>query len=63
MADRRRSLGVVAAVVVGVLVGLPAVRIRGVQLAVVTVAVAISLQTLYFENDELTDLSAGSPAH
>jgi branched-chain amino acid transport system permease protein len=57
------ALGVVAAVAIGVLVGLPAVRIRGVQLAVVTVAVAISLQTLYFENDKLTDLSAGSPAH
>lgn len=56
-------LGVLVAVVVGVLVGLPAVRIRGVQLAVVTVAAAISLQTLYFENDSLTDLSAGAPAH
>jgi len=56
-------LGVIAAVVVGVLVGLPAVRIRGVQLAVVTVAAAISLQTLYFENQSLTDLSAGAPAH
>lgn len=56
-------LGVVVAIVVGVIVGLPAVRIRGVQLAVVTVAVAISLQTLYFENDKLTALSAGAPAH
>ena len=56
-------LGVIAAVVVGVLIGLPAVRIRGVQLAVVTVAAAISLQTLYFENKSATDLSAGSPAN
>ena len=56
-------LGVLAAVVVGVLIGLPAVRIRGVQLAVVTVAAAISLQTLYFENQSLTDLSAGAPAN
>ena len=55
-------LGVIAAIAVGVIVGLPAVRIRGVQLAVVTVAVAISLQTLYFENVELTALSAGAPA-
>jgi ABC-type branched-subunit amino acid transport system permease subunit len=55
-------LGIVAAVVVGIIVGLPAVRIRGVQLAVVTVAAAISLQTLYFENEELTALSAGAPA-
>ncbi len=55
--------GVIAAVVVGVVVGLPAVRIRGVQLAVVTVAVAISFQTLYFENDKATGLRAGAPAH
>ena len=56
------TLGVTAAVVVGVLLGLPAVRIRGVQLAVVTLAFAISLQTLYLENQSLTDLSAGAPA-
>ena len=56
-------LGVLAAIVVGVLIGLPAVRIRGVQLAVVTVAAAISLQTLYFENQSATDLSAGAPAN
>jgi branched-chain amino acid transport system permease protein len=56
-------LGIIAAVVVGVLIGLPAVRIRGVQLAVVTVAAAISLQTLYFENQSATDLSAGAPAN
>jgi ABC-type branched-subunit amino acid transport system permease subunit len=56
-------LGVLAAVVVGVLIGLPAVRIRGVQLAVVTIAAAISLQTLYFENQNATGLSAGAPAN
>ena len=56
-------LGVMVAVVVGVLVGLPAVRIRGVQLAVVTIAAAISLQTLYFDNQKATDLSAGAPAN
>ena len=56
-------LGVIAAIIVGVLIGLPAVRIRGVQLAVVTVAAAISLQTLYFENKSATDLSAGAPAN
>lgn len=56
-------IGVVAAIAVGVIVGLPAVRIRGVQLAVVTVAAAISLQTLYFENSSLTGLTAGAPAN
>jgi ABC-type branched-subunit amino acid transport system permease subunit len=54
--------GVAVAVIVGVLLGLPAVRIRGVQLAVVTLAFAISLQTLYLENVSLTDLNAGAPA-
>ncbi len=57
------ALGVIAAVAVGVVLGLPAVRIRGVQLAVVTLAFAISLQTLYLENQALTDLSAGAPAN
>ncbi len=56
-------IGIVTAIVVGIIVGLPAVRIRGVQLAVVTVAFAISLQSLYFENPSLTDLTAGAPAN
>jgi ABC-type branched-subunit amino acid transport system permease subunit len=55
-------IGIVAAVVVGVVVGLPAVRIRGVQLAVVTIAAAVALQGLYFENPEITQLRAGVPA-
>jgi branched-chain amino acid transport system permease protein len=55
-------IGVVFAVIVGVLLGLPALRIRGVQLAVVTIAAAVALQTLYFENESFTGLTAGSPA-
>jgi branched-chain amino acid transport system permease protein len=55
-------IGVIFAVVVGVLLGLPALRIRGVQLAVVTIAAAVALQTLYFENESFTGLTAGSPA-
>ena len=55
-------IGVAAAVVVGMLLGLPALRIRGVQLAVVTIAAAVSLQTLYFENEKFTGLTAGSNA-
>ncbi len=43
-------IGVIAAVIVGVIVGLPAVRIRGVQLAVVTIAAAVAIQAIYFEN-------------
>lgn len=57
------AIGIAAAVVVGVLVGLPAVRIRGVQLAVVTIAAAVALQGLYFENDKVTQLRAGIPAY
>ncbi len=56
------AIGVAVAVVVGVIVGLPAVRIRGVQLAVVTIATAISIQSLYLENDDITQLRAGIPA-
>jgi len=55
-------IGIAAAVVVGMLLGLPALRIRGVQLAVVTIAAAVSLQTLYFENEKFTGLQAGSNA-
>jgi branched-chain amino acid transport system permease protein len=56
-------IGVLFAIVVGVLLGLPALRIRGVQLAVVTIAAAVALQTLYFENESFTGLTAGSPAN
>ncbi len=56
-------VGIVVAVLIGVFLGLPAVRIRGVQLAVVTIAAALALQTLYFENEKLTGLTAGSPAN
>ena len=55
-------IGIAAAVVVGVVVGLPAVRIRGVQLAVVTIAAAVALQGMYFENVMITQLRAGVPA-
>jgi len=37
---------------VGVLVGLPAVRIRGVQLAVVTLAFAVAIEQLLFHNND-----------
>jgi branched-chain amino acid transport system permease protein len=56
-------LGVAAAVIVGLILGLPALRIRGVQLAVVTISFALSIQSLYLENDSLTQLRAGVPAY
>ncbi|MGB3734177.1 MAG: ABC transporter permease [Ilumatobacter sp.] len=57
------AIGIGAAVLVGVVVGLPAVRIRGVQLAVVTIATAIAIQALYLENEVITQLRAGIPAY
>jgi len=56
-------VGIIAAVVVGILVGLPALRIRGVQLAVVTIAAAVAIQAVYFENAYITQLRAGVPAY
>jgi branched-chain amino acid transport system permease protein len=55
-------LGIVAAMIVGVLLGLPALRIRGVQLAVITMAAGLFMTRFYFENEKFTGLSAGSPA-
>jgi ABC-type branched-subunit amino acid transport system ATPase component/ABC-type branched-subunit amino acid transport system permease subunit len=41
------------ATVVGVLVGLPALRIRGLPLAVVTLALALAIEALWFRNTDL----------
>ncbi len=49
-------LAALCAVVLGVAVGLPAVRVRGVNLAVVTLAVATALDALLFNN---TSFSGG----
>jgi branched-chain amino acid transport system permease protein len=54
--------GMAAAVIIGMLVGLPALRIRGVQLAVVTMAAVMMLEEFYFKNPELTGLTTGSGA-
>jgi ABC-type branched-subunit amino acid transport system permease subunit len=54
-------LGIIMAIAVGLIVAIPALRIRGVQLAVVTIAAAVTLQALYFENEKLTGLRAGAP--
>jgi branched-chain amino acid transport system permease protein len=43
-------IGALSATVVGVLFALPALRIRGTQLAVVTLAAGLSIQTLVFQN-------------
>jgi branched-subunit amino acid ABC-type transport system permease component len=44
----------VFAAVIGLLVALPALRIRGTQLAVVSLAAAVAITSVYFENASLT---------
>lgn len=48
------------ATAVGVLVGIPALRIRGVQLAVVTIAGAVAIEELLFKNQSFTGGLRGS---
>lgn len=56
-------LGVVLAVMIGIIVGLPAVRIRGVQLAIITLAAGVTMIDLYFNSPKLTGVTQGSGAH
>jgi len=53
-------LGVVAATAVGLLVALPALRIRGIHLAVVTLAAATAATELVFANRALVGSTAGA---
>jgi len=48
------------AAAVGVAVGLPALRVRGVDLAVVTIAAAVAVEDLVFKNPVLTGGVAGT---
>ncbi len=53
-------LAALVATVFGVLVGIPALRIRGAQLAVVTLAGAVALEKFIFRNTKLAE-AAGNP--
>jgi ABC-type branched-subunit amino acid transport system ATPase component/ABC-type branched-subunit amino acid transport system permease subunit len=46
-------LAALGATIIGVIVGLPAVRIRGLPLAVVTLALAVAVQALWFQNTDI----------
>ena len=48
-----RSLGAVAATAVGLVAALPALRVRGVNLAIVTLAAAAAVENLVFKNAAL----------
>src|SRR5690606_35768342 len=49
-----------AATVVGVVVGLPALRIRGLLVGVVTLTLAVTVEALWFRNNDLNGGSSGA---
>ncbi len=52
------SLG---AALIGIVVGLPALRIRGLLVGVVTLTLAVALEALWFRNNDFNGGSGGSP--
>ena len=54
-------LAAVIAMIIGVIVGLPALRIRGLPVAVTTLALAAALQDLWFDNPDYNGGFAGAP--
>jgi ABC-type branched-subunit amino acid transport system ATPase component/ABC-type branched-subunit amino acid transport system permease subunit len=54
-------LSSLAAVVAGVVMGVPALRIRGAQLAVVTLAGAVAVESLFLRNTSTSALELASP--
>ncbi len=54
-------LAALAATVVGVAFGLPALRIRGLFVAIVTLALAVAVEAVWFQNNSLDGSSGGEP--
>ncbi|MCU1344074.1 MAG: livG, partial [Acidimicrobiia bacterium] len=54
-------LASLVATVVGVVVGLPALRIRGLLVAVVTLTLAVALEAVWFRNNAFNGGSGGKP--
>jgi sulfate-transporting ATPase len=54
-------LAALAATVVGVVFGLPALRIRGLFVAIVTLALAVAIEAVWFQNNSLDGGSGGEP--
>jgi branched-subunit amino acid ABC-type transport system permease component len=54
-------LAAMAAGAAGVVIGLPALRVRGVNLAIVTMAAAVSVEAIYFNNIQLNGGINGAP--
>ena len=53
-------IAALAAAVVGGIVGLPALRVRGVNLAIVTMAAAIAIESIYFTNPSFDGGGSGA---
>jgi branched-chain amino acid transport system permease protein len=53
--------GAMVAIPIGVIIGIPALRVRGINLAVVTLGAAIAIDAVLFQNKSLTGGSTGSP--
>ncbi|MEE2031117.1 branched-chain amino acid ABC transporter permease/ATP-binding protein [Rhodococcus chondri] len=54
-------IGALFAMVIGIVIGLPALRVRGLPLTVVTLALAVFLEAFWFRNPQLNGGVAGSP--
>ncbi len=54
-------LAALAATLVGVAFGLPALRIRGLFVAIVTLALAVAVEAVWFQNNSLDGSSGGEP--
>lgn len=54
-------LAALVTVPAGIVLGLPALRVRGVNLAVVTIGAAVAVQSMVFDNGDITGGIDGSP--
>jgi ABC-type branched-subunit amino acid transport system ATPase component/branched-subunit amino acid ABC-type transport system permease component len=54
-------LAALVAAVIGVVVGLPALRIRGLPVAIVTLALAVALEAIWFQNTDWNGGIDGAP--
>ena len=54
-------LGALAAMAIGLIAAVPALRVRGVNLAIVTFAAAAAVENLLFKNSALSGGLAGAP--